>query len=138
MAGETPTVVVDAENVRRSIWPNVSGERLVELVRRWAEERGYDYRVVFEGEDESADDRIVRETAELDRYWLVTSDRELRERAGARAERVIGGGADEAPEVYKRLPEVLAAHAGSVCVKHRLRPLGVAMAGRDVFDPFKD
>ena len=61
--------------------------------RRWAEQRGHDYRVVFEGEDESADDRIVRETAELDRYWLVTSDRELRERAGERAERVIGGGA---------------------------------------------
>jgi hypothetical protein len=93
VASETPTVVVDAENVRRSIWPNVSGERLVELVRRWAEERGYDYRVVFESPDESADDRIVRETAELDRYWLVTSDRELRERAGERAERVIGGGA---------------------------------------------
>jgi tRNA-splicing ligase RtcB (3'-phosphate/5'-hydroxy nucleic acid ligase) len=51
---------------------------------------------------------------------------------------LVGGGADEAPEVYKRLPEVLAAHAGSVRVKHRLRPLGVAMAGRDVFDPFKD
>ena len=29
----------------------------------------------------------------LDTYWLVTSDRELRERAGGRAERVIGGGA---------------------------------------------
>ena len=86
------TVVVDAENVRRSIWPNVSGERLVELVRRWADERGYDYRVVFEGDDESADDRIVREVAGLDRYWLVTSDRELRRRAGEHAERIIGGG----------------------------------------------
>jgi tRNA-splicing ligase RtcB (3'-phosphate/5'-hydroxy nucleic acid ligase) len=51
---------------------------------------------------------------------------------------LVGGGADEAPEVYKRLPEVLAAHAGSVRVKHRLRPLGVAMAGRDVYDPYKD
>jgi tRNA-splicing ligase RtcB (3'-phosphate/5'-hydroxy nucleic acid ligase) len=51
---------------------------------------------------------------------------------------LVGGGADEAPEVYKRLPDVLAAHAGSVRVKHRLRPLGVAMAGRDVFDPYKD
>jgi tRNA-splicing ligase RtcB (3'-phosphate/5'-hydroxy nucleic acid ligase) len=51
---------------------------------------------------------------------------------------VVGGGADEAPEVYKRLPEVLAAHAGSIRVKHTLRPLGVAMAGRDVFDPYKD
>jgi tRNA-splicing ligase RtcB len=51
---------------------------------------------------------------------------------------VLGGGADEAPEVYKRLPDVLAAHAGSIRVKHTLRPLGVAMAGRDVVDPYKD
>jgi tRNA-splicing ligase RtcB len=51
---------------------------------------------------------------------------------------LIGGGADEAPEVYKRLPEVLAAHGDSIRVKHRLRPLGVAMAGRDVVDPYKD
>ena len=51
---------------------------------------------------------------------------------------LVGGGADEAPEVYKRLPDVLAAHADSVRVKHRLRPLGVAMAGRDVYDPYKD
>jgi tRNA-splicing ligase RtcB len=51
---------------------------------------------------------------------------------------LVGGGADEAPEVYKRLPEVLAAHGGSVRVKHTLRPLGVGMAGRDVHDPYKD
>ena len=60
--------------------------------------------------------------------------------AGLRARGIVlvGGGADEAPEVYKRLPEVLAAHAGSIRVKHTLRPLGVAMAGRDVHDPYKD
>jgi tRNA-splicing ligase RtcB len=51
---------------------------------------------------------------------------------------LVGGGADEAPEVYKRLPEVLQAHAGTIRVKHTLRPLGVAMAGRDVYDPYKD
>ena len=51
---------------------------------------------------------------------------------------LVGGGADEAPEVYKRLPDVLAAHSGSIRVKHTLRPLGVAMAGRDVHDPYKD
>jgi tRNA-splicing ligase RtcB len=51
---------------------------------------------------------------------------------------LVGGGADEAPEVYKRLPEVLAAHGDTIRVKHRLRPLGVAMAGRDVVDPYKD
>ena len=51
---------------------------------------------------------------------------------------LVGGGADEAPEVYKRLPEVLAAHGESIRVKHRLRPLGVAMAGREVYDPYRD
>jgi tRNA-splicing ligase RtcB len=51
---------------------------------------------------------------------------------------VLGGGADEAPEVYKRLPDVLAAHGDSIRVKHTLRPLGVAMAGRNVHDPYQD
>ena len=51
---------------------------------------------------------------------------------------LVGGGADEAPQVYKRLPDVLAAHADSIRVRHTLRPLGVAMAGRDVHDPYKD
>lgn len=41
---------------------------------------------------ESADDWIARESAALAPYWLVTSDRELRARAGGAAERVIGGG----------------------------------------------
>lgn len=48
--------------------------------------------VVFEGE-ETADDRIAREAAALEGpYWLVTSDRGLRQRAAPRAERVVGGG----------------------------------------------
>ena len=51
---------------------------------------------------------------------------------------LVGGGADEAPEVYKRLPDVLGAHGDTIRVKHTLRPLGVAMAGRDVVDPYKD
>jgi tRNA-splicing ligase RtcB len=49
-----------------------------------------------------------------------------------------GGGTDESPHAYRRLPEVLAAHSGSIRVLHTLRPLGVAMAGEDVFDPYKD
>ena len=51
---------------------------------------------------------------------------------------LVGGGADEAPEVYKRLPDVLAAHGDTIQVNHTLRPLGVAMAGRDIYDPYKD
>ena len=49
-----------------------------------------------------------------------------------------GGGADEAPGVYKRLEDVLAAHEGSIRVTHRLQPLGVAMAGDDIEDPYRD
>jgi tRNA-splicing ligase RtcB (3'-phosphate/5'-hydroxy nucleic acid ligase) len=49
-----------------------------------------------------------------------------------------GGGPDEAPECYKRLSEVLAAHAGTIKVLHTLRPIGVAMAGKDTFDPYRD
>jgi tRNA-splicing ligase RtcB len=49
-----------------------------------------------------------------------------------------GGDVDEAPQVYRRLPDVLAAHAGTIRVLHTLHPLGVAMAGRDVVDPYKD
>jgi tRNA-splicing ligase RtcB len=45
---------------------------------------------------------------------------------------------DEAPQAYRRLPDVLTAHAGTIRVLHTLRPLGVAMAGRDIVDPYKD
>lgn len=50
---------------------------------------------------------------------------------------VLGSGADEAPEVYKPLDQVLAAHS-NIEIVHRLRPLGVVMAGDDTFDPYKD
>jgi len=49
-----------------------------------------------------------------------------------------GAAADEAPGAYKRLDQVLAAHADSIRVVHTLRPLGVAMAGPDTMDPFRD
>jgi tRNA-splicing ligase RtcB len=49
-----------------------------------------------------------------------------------------GAGVDESPHRYKRLPEVLAEHAGMIRVLHMLRPIGVAMAGAGEFDPYKD
>jgi tRNA-splicing ligase RtcB (3'-phosphate/5'-hydroxy nucleic acid ligase) len=49
-----------------------------------------------------------------------------------------GGGLDESPHVYRRLPDVLAAQRGTVEVLHTLRPLIVVMAGADQFDPYKD
>ena len=33
---------------------------------------------------------------------------------------------------------VLAEHAGTIEVLHKLRPIGVAMAASDTFDPYKD
>ena len=49
-----------------------------------------------------------------------------------------GGGADESPHVYRRLPEVLAAQGPTVEVLHVLHPLVVVMAGAEEFDPYKD
>jgi tRNA-splicing ligase RtcB len=49
-----------------------------------------------------------------------------------------GAAADEAPGAYKRLDSVLAAHEGTVRILHTLTPMGVAMAGPDTFDAFKD
>lgn len=51
---------------------------------------------------------------------------------------LLGGDLDEAPQAYRRLPEVLAYHAGTVAIEHTLRPFAVLMAGRDTHDPFKD
>ena len=49
-----------------------------------------------------------------------------------------GGGLDESPHVYRRLPDVLEAQGNTVNVLHTLRPLVVVMAGADEFDPYKD
>jgi hypothetical protein len=97
-------VVVDAENTRRSQWPNLSREELVRRVREWAGREGHELLVVFDGEppedapdllgSRNADDAIVELAGELGSpWWLVTSDRGLRERVGDRPARVIGGGA---------------------------------------------
>nr|WP_314070877.1 RtcB family protein [uncultured Roseococcus sp.] len=56
----------------------------------------------------------------------------------SRGVRLRGGDLDESPMAYRRLPEVLALHATSIRVLHRLRPFGVVMARAEVFDPFKD
>ena len=107
-----PVTLVDAENVRRSQWPNIEAAKLVELVRAWAVATNGHALVVFDGEPpavesdakvkvvgtkrESADDRITRDAEKLAAagrpYRLVTSDRGLRERAGAAAEDLVGGG----------------------------------------------
>jgi hypothetical protein len=104
-----PLVIVDAENVRRSRWPNMSAAELVARTRAWAAAQDVDAVIVFDGPPPEhapdliaaapggiADDRIAELAAELAAdgrpYWLATSDRALRQRAGGAAARVVGGG----------------------------------------------
>jgi len=49
-----------------------------------------------------------------------------------------GGGLDEAPPAYRRLPHVLAALRGTIEVLHTLRPLIVLMAAAKEHDPYRD
>ena len=49
-----------------------------------------------------------------------------------------GADTDESPHCYKRLPDVLNAHQNTIKIVHTLKPLGVAMAGPDIHDPYKD
>lgn len=112
---ESPLVFVDALNVARSTWPNIPAHRFVSLCEKWAEKNGHPMVVVFDGSAprddgrsaesplrligtgaETADRWIEREAARLASegapYWLVSSDRELRDLAGRLAQRTIGGG----------------------------------------------
>lgn len=74
--------------------------------------------------------QVIREalvTREMMMSWVHEQKVELR-----------GAGVDESPHCYKRLPEVLAHHSKSVRILHMLKPLGVAMAGENEHDPYKD
>jgi tRNA-splicing ligase RtcB len=62
----------------------------------------------------------------------------VQEWLGKRGVILRGGGLDEAPQAYRRLPKVLAAQGGTIQVRHTLRPLIVLMAGAGEVDPYKD
>ncbi len=59
--------------------------------------------------------------------WLQVKGVELR-----------GGGLDEAPQVYRRLEDVLKEHESTIRILHRLHPLGVVMEGPEKFKPKAD
>jgi hypothetical protein len=96
-------VLVDAENVRRSLWPNLSPAELVAGARGWAAREGHELLVVFDGAPPEeapdvtgarhADDEIVARASRAEGpVWAVTSDRELRRRLEDHAEHLVGGG----------------------------------------------
>ena len=93
--------------------------------------------------------RVMSRTAAKGKYVAGPDGRRVRQDGLVRHDEMMrwlhkkgvelrGGDLDEAPQAYRRLPEVLAAHGHTIRVLHTLRPLGVAMAGRDIKDPYKD
>ena len=68
------------------------------------------------------------------RFTRAEMDAWLRDRGVV----LIGADLDESPMAYRRLPEVIAEHSGTVRVLHTLQPFAVAMAGAGEFDPWKD
>jgi predicted RNA-binding protein with PIN domain len=114
---DAEVVLVDARNVLRSTWPNLGEDEVVDCCRRFAAQQGVLVVVAFDGPapgglvgeekvdgrctvvgtgSESADDWLARAAERHERdetpYALVTSDRELRSRAGRAAVDVVGGG----------------------------------------------
>jgi tRNA-splicing ligase RtcB len=110
---------VDSEIAREALYSTVHGAG--RIMSRTAAKGRY----VNEGGKRVRKDGLVRHDEMM--KWLHEKGIVLR-----------GGDLDEAPQAYRRLPEVLEAHAGTIRILHTLRPLGVAMAGRDIYDPYKD
>ena len=118
--GETSVILEGAENdaARHSLYSTVHGAG----------------RVMGRNEAKGKTDR---KTGNVLRPGKVSPQmmREWVERAGVE---LRGAGLDESPHCYKRLHEVLAEHRDSIRILHTLTPVGVAMAGANEFDPYKD
>lgn len=78
-----------------------------------------------------------RKTGEIKVPGLVSPDM-MAEWVNGKGVILRGGGLDESPHAYRRLPDVLEAQGATVEVLHTLRPLIVVMAGANEFDPYKD
>jgi len=81
--------------------------------------------------------KVNRKTGAVIRPGKVSWEM-LREWVGGKGVILRGGGLDESPHAYRRLPDVLAAQGDTVTVLHTLTPVVVVMAGENEFDPYKD
>lgn len=117
---------VESDEARRSLYSTVHGAGRVMSRTRAAGKKKW----LLNKQTGRKEPTIVAPgevTPEMMHEWLRRAGVELR-----------GGGLDESPHVYRRLPEVLAHHSAGIRVLHTLKPLGVVMAGADIFDPYKD
>jgi len=116
--------------------------------------------VILEGTDENSTDLTIGSTvhgagrvmsrtqAAGKKRWkkgkmIVKSEGEVSKEMmtswiGKKGVTLRGGGCDESPHCYRRLDEVLETQGETVRVLKTLTPIGVAMAGADTFDPYKD
>ena len=85
----------------------------------------------------AAKGKVDRKTGEVVRAGLVSREM-MSDWVRKRGVELRGAGTDEAPQCYKRLPEVLRHHEGTIRVLNTLRPIGVAMAGDKELDPYRD
>jgi tRNA-splicing ligase RtcB (3'-phosphate/5'-hydroxy nucleic acid ligase) len=150
-------VVTDmVHNHHNYAWREHHGGRDLWVVRKGARpafpgQRGFvggsmgDDAVIIEGVDSPASKAALYSTVHgagrlfgrreaKRRFSRVEMDAWLQERGVT----LIGADLDESPMAYRRLPEVIAQHSGTVKVLHTLRPFAVAMAGGGEFDPYKD
>jgi tRNA-splicing ligase RtcB (3'-phosphate/5'-hydroxy nucleic acid ligase) len=118
--GETSVILegVENESAKHSLYSTVHGAGRV---------MG---RMEAKGKVDRKTGQVVRPgrvSQEMMQAWVSRAGVELR-----------GAGLDESPHCYKRLDEVLSEHGDSVRILHTLTPVGVAMAGANEFDPYKD
>lgn len=109
---------VDSEQSKAALYSTVHGAG---RVMSRTEARG---KIDYKTKEIKSPGKVSRE---MMNEWVRSRGVELR-----------GAGTDESPHCYKRLPDVLGYHEGTVRILHTLKPLGVAMAGENEFDPYKD
>ena len=111
---------VDSDQSGEALYSTVHGAgRIMSRTQAAGRKRYKKGRVIRMSEGEISKEMMME--------WVRASGVELR-----------GAGTDESPHCYKRLPAVLEAHGDSIKILHQLQPIGVAMAGEDEFDPFRD
>lgn len=117
---------VDSELSKQALYSTVHGAGRV-MGRREAAGRKKWKRNKVTGEREL----IIKSEGKITRDMMIT----WLEQKGVQ---LRGGGTDESPHVYRRLPEVLKQQGDTIRILHTLTPLGVVMAGDGEFDPYKD
>ncbi len=116
---------VDSELSRQGLYSTVHGAGRIMSRTQAAGKKKW-----IRGEDGKKRPQVVSK-------GLIDFD-EVKEKMKSNKIELRGAGADEAPDAYKKLTEVLAYHEGTIEIEEVLIPIGVAMAGEENYDAYKD